>query len=477
MTQTLEMDMPEIISNVEKIQVPENAKKIYTKMPYIPREIQREIHRIIDGYRFSVLVAHRRFGKTIVAINQLIRRACKDQLKDGIYAYVAPYRNQAKTIAWSYLKKYTAPIMNRVINEQELSITIPGNITLRIFGADNPDALRGMYFDGVVLDEVAQMKREVWTEIIRPALADRNGWALFIGTPKGANLFHELYIQAQNDTTESWVALLYRVTDTNVLPDAEVEKIKGEMGENAFRQEFMCDFSAASEDMLISIEEATAATKKSYAPNEYLSTPMVFGVDVARFGNDRSVIFMRRGLVAEYPVIMAKQDNIQVSSKIISLYHQFKPMYIFVDAGQGQGVIDMLRQHLNCVIEVPFGGSALDSARFINRRSEMWFSLREWIRKGGKIPNIAELITEVSAPFYSYNTAGKIQLEGKESIKERIGVSPDLADALALTLAMEALPEVGGRQQYAEYNRNIFNEYDNNERQEYADGIQHSLLG
>ena len=99
----------------------------------------------------------------------------------------------AKAIAWSYLKHYTSPIPYCKINEGELSIILPNRATIRIFGADNPDALRGLYFDGVVMDEVAQMKPEVWGEIIRPALADRKGWAVFIGTPKGINLFSQMY--------------------------------------------------------------------------------------------------------------------------------------------------------------------------------------------------------------------------------------------------------------------------------------------
>lgn len=463
--------------SVQKIPVPEQAREIRTDWVYKRRPIQKEIHALLDNHRFPVLVAHRRFGKTVLAVNQLILRSARDQIESGMYAYVAPYRNQAKAIAWEYLKRYTAPIMNRKINEQELSITLPGNITTRIFGADNPDALRGLYFDGIVLDEVAQMRREVWTEIIRPALADRNGWALFIGTPKGANLFHELYIHALKDTSGEWTALMYKVTDTDVLPQSEIDQIRREMGENAFRQEFLCDFSASSEDVLITIDEAVAATQRVYMPNDYLSMPNVFGVDVGRFGNDRSVVFERRGLVARKPWVLAKADNVQVAEKIISLYYEHRPERIFVDAGQGQGVIDILHRTLNCVIEVPFASSALDNTKFLNRRAEMWYTMREWIRHGGQIPDIPELVTEISAPLYMFNQSGKIQLEEKKLIKERIGKSPDLADALALTFAAPVLPNTGHRQEYADTRLNPFEEYEHaGRRQEYADGILPSLF-
>lgn len=461
---------------VEKIVVPTGVKEIVTPWIYKRRPVQKEIHAILDAHRFSVLVAHRRFGKTIISVNQLILRTAKDQIANGAYAYIAPYRNQAKNIAWAYLKRYTQPIEGRKVNEQELSVTLPGNITIRIFGADNPDALRGLYFDGVVLDEVAQMRREVWTEIIRPALADRLGWALFIGTPKGANLFHELYIQAQKETSGEWVALMYRVTDTDALDPKEVEQIKGEMGENAFKQEFLCDFSASSDDVLITIDEVVAATKRVYMPNDYLSMPNVLGVDVGRFGDDNSVILERRGLVASMPIILTKADNVTVADRIMTVYYRTRPKFIFVDAGQGQGVIDILHRRLNCVIEVPFGGSAMDSAKFLNRRAEMWFRMREWIRAGGQIPNIAQLVTELSAPLYEFTSNGKIQLEEKKKIKERIGKSPDLADALALTFAEDVMPEVGQRQMYADVSQNPFENYDRIGTQMYADNAVPDLF-
>jgi len=222
--------------------------------------------------------------------------------------------------------------------------------------------------------------------------------------------------------------------------------------------------------------------------------PLVFGVDVARFGGDKSVVFPRRGLVAQAPIILSGQDNVEAADRIVSLYHEYMPHSIFVDAGQGQGVIDILKRNLRCVYEIPFGGQALDPAKFINRRSEMWFLMREWIRSGGKIPDTPELVSELSAPVYSFNATGKIQLEKKESIKERIGRSPDLADALALTFAVPVMPDVGDRQEYAitqRYalgarslfgNHNDYNNDDNDDdygspsRQKYADGVDRSLF-
>ena len=136
-----------------------------------------------------MIVAHRRAGKTVGMIVHLILQAHKSKLKRPRFAYIAPFYRQAKTIAWDYLKHYGRMVPALRISESELWVEFANQARVRLFGADNPDALRGQYFDGAVLDEVAQMRPAVWGEIVRPALADRRGWAVFIGTPKGQNLF------------------------------------------------------------------------------------------------------------------------------------------------------------------------------------------------------------------------------------------------------------------------------------------------
>ena len=405
-------------------------------IPYKPRD--PSVHVRLESARFSVMVAHRRYGKTVLSVNHVIKQAVKCPRRDGRYGYVAPYRNQAKAVAWDYLKHYTSPIPGRIVNESELSVTLPNGAIIRIFGADNPDALRGLYFDGVILDEVAQMRPEVWGEIIQPALADRGGWALFIGTPKGINLFSELYYRAmerQQAGDTAWCAMSFPVTETTSLPADEVERLRQELSENAWRQEMMCDFSASSDDVLISLSLVSEAMRKTYQPHEYNRAPVVLGVDVARFGDDSSVIFRRQGLVGFTPVILRGLDNMSLADVVAAAIVEHRPDAVFIDSGQGQGVIDRLRQLGHKIMEVPFGGRALRHDRFVNRRSEMWYSVREWLEAGGALPPDECLKAELSAPTYCYDSAGKIKLEPKDKIKERLLRSPDVADALALTLA------------------------------------------
>src|SRR5262245_57420872 len=141
--------------------------------------------------RFAVLVAHRRAGKTVATIQDKIKRAVISPLPHGRYAYVAPFLAQAKEVAWEYLKRFAEPVIVD-LSEAELWIEVIGGARIRIHGADNPDRLRGTYLDGVVLDEYADMRPSVWGEVIRPMLADRQGWATFIGTPMGHNAFYEV---------------------------------------------------------------------------------------------------------------------------------------------------------------------------------------------------------------------------------------------------------------------------------------------
>lgn len=426
-------------------------------IPYRPRFPQDEIHKQLETHRFCVLVAHRRLGKTVLSVNHLIKRAITDRKERGMYAYLAPFRNQAEQIAWGYLKHYTSQIPAISINEQKLSILLPNGATIRIFGADNPDALRGMYFDGVVIDEVAQIKPTLWGEVIRPALADRKGWAAFIGTPKGINLFSQLYDQALNLMSKGdpdWIAMLYSVEQTHVIDEKELGALKVEMSENEYRQEFLCDFSAAQDNGLIPIDDIRAAANKFYRESEYMGAPLIYGIDVARFGSDASVIFKRRGLVAFEPIVIRKFDNMALADRIAVEMAKEKPEAVFIDSGAGQGVIDRLRQMRFDVVEVPFGAQAIDKEQFANRRMEMWWHMAQWIKQGGAIPPDPVLQGDLGAPTYGYTPKGPKILEAKDKLKERIGRSPDLADALALTFAAPVAPKLSRSMERAIYGAN-----------------------
>jgi phage terminase large subunit len=192
--------------------------------------------------RWFIGVAHRRAGKTVSAINELVMGALKCRLPNPRFAYVAPQLNQAKDIAWTYLKEYTA-FLNPKVNESELWVELPGGARIRIYGADNPDRLRGIYLDGVVPDEFGDMDPTMWTQVLRPALSDRKGWAAFIGTPKGKNTFHRLWQEAQDDP--DWTRLMLKASETGLLDAKELADAAKMMSADEFAQEYECSFDAA----------------------------------------------------------------------------------------------------------------------------------------------------------------------------------------------------------------------------------------
>jgi len=409
---------------------------------YEPRQWQREVHE--GCKRFSVLALHRRAGKTKLGVMQLVDQALRFAGPQGLFFYVAPELKQAKAIAWRELQATIDGLIRTAavdVREGDLSVTFKNGAQIRLYGADNPDAMRGVRLDGVVLDEVAQMKPEVWHEIVQPALADRLGWALFIGTPKGLNLFSELYFRATDRMVESdpdWYAARYTVEDTEALRPAEVERLRRDMDETAWAREMLCDFMASGEDQLISLADAEASSKRLYTGREatIASAPVVLGVDPARFGDDRSVIVRRQGLAMFEPVVLRNVDNMTLAARVASEIDRYEPAAVFIDSGGGAGVIDRLRQLGHDIIEVPFGGKPLHQ-QYKNRRTEMWCEMSSWMKSGGSIPNILALKKELATPTYSYDSAGRKVLESKDQIKKRLdgAGSPDIADALALTLA------------------------------------------
>ena len=226
------------------------------EIPYKPREHQLKVHELLDGKRFAVVVAHRRFGKTVAALNHLIREAVLNEKETPRYAYIAPTYGQAKRVAWDYLVKYTTPL-GGTNNISELRVDFWGR-RIQLYGSDNPDSLRGQFFDGVIIDEVGDQNPKIWTDIVRPALTDRKGWCLFIGTPKGHNHFKELRDRAEKE--EGWGLLEFKASETGVVDETELKAAKNEMGEDKYRQEFECSFDAAVEgsyygQMLNELEE------------------------------------------------------------------------------------------------------------------------------------------------------------------------------------------------------------------------------
>ena len=210
-------------------------------MRYVARPAFVSFHERRD--RWSCIVAHRRAGKTVACVADLVLGALQTSKPNARYAYIAPLYVQAKDVAWAYVRQFAGSVPGVSFNEAELRADLPNGSRIRLYGADNYDRLRGLYLDGVVLDEYADMPPAAWGEVIRPALADRQGWAVFIGTPKGRNAFFDVYERAKIEP--DWFALMLRASETNLLPESELAAARAEMTPEQYAQEFECSFEAA----------------------------------------------------------------------------------------------------------------------------------------------------------------------------------------------------------------------------------------
>jgi len=212
-------------------------------IPYKPRALQKILHGQIDKHRFSVIVLHRRAGKTVMAINHMLKAALTNKYLNPRYAFISPYRLQGKATAWDYIKQFAGKIPGTKFNESELRCDLANGARITILGAENDQAIRGISLDGCVFDETQSIKPTIFPEVIRPALADRKGWCIFIGTPKGRNNFYQLYQSAIKNP--KWYACTYKASETQILDDEELQAAKDVMSKDLYEQEFECSFQAA----------------------------------------------------------------------------------------------------------------------------------------------------------------------------------------------------------------------------------------
>jgi hypothetical protein len=259
-------------------------------LDYEPRSQQQHLHDSLDKHRFAVLNCHRRFGKTVCILNHLIRAALNHPLPNPRFAYIAPTYKQAKNVAWDYLKQFAGKISNTRFNETELRCDLPNGARITLLSSENPDSLRGIFLDGVCIDEAAQINPKLWNEIIRPALSDRKGFAYFIGTPNGMNnFFYDIYQFALKDP--EWLTYTAPVSVTKIIDEKELQAAKEQMGDSKYKQEFECDWIANIEGsiygpIIADLEKQNRLTKVEYDPALLVNTAWDLG-----HADNTSIIF------------------------------------------------------------------------------------------------------------------------------------------------------------------------------------------
>lgn len=259
--------------------------------------------------RWAVLVVHRRGGKTVAVINDLIKRAIECTKQSPRFAYLAPTYAQAKDVAWMYLKRFVANIPGVVIAEAELHVTLPGDRRIRLYGAENYERLRGIYLDGCVVDESADMAPQAWHEVLRPALSDRQGWCVWIGTPKGRDSFWKLWRDAQDDP--NYYSMLLPASESDLLPADELASAKKSMPRSVYEQEFECSFDAPTPGAIYAAEvtKARASRRISDSILHFEGAPVYTAFDIGISLNTKCWLFQVIGSSVNYLECLTGSDE------------------------------------------------------------------------------------------------------------------------------------------------------------------------
>ena len=262
-------------------------------IPYTPRKQQAYIHEQLDKFRYSLLCMHRRWGKTVCCINHLIKSAMTSKNHAPRFAYIAPTYSQAKKIAFDYLKFYTKAIPGTKYNETELRADFLNGSRIMLLSSENPDSIRGIYLDGCIIDETAQINPQLISEVITPALSDRKGFMVLCGTPKGmANLFYDYYQKAQSDP--KWFLHVAKVSDTGIIDKEELASALAVMGSQKYSQEFECSFignvvGSIFGDIIASLEDKKQITRVPVNPAYPVNTAWDLG-----YNDKTAIIFFQQ---------------------------------------------------------------------------------------------------------------------------------------------------------------------------------------
>lgn len=404
---------------------------------YVARGAQREVHIAAGSKRFCIVVAHRRLGKSVLARMELIHRALSKSKFEG--AYIAPFLSQARRVFWGPLKEVCLKIPGTTCRETEMLVEFPNGSTIRCLGADSADGIRGLGLDYACLDEFADFDPTVLPMVIMPTLAGRDGGLLIIGTPKNTDALSSMYTAKLND--RMWACFKFSAEDTGVISKEELAIMRSSMTDNQYQLEMCCNFNAGAPGQLFSGDMVDAAMALDYPAESYKDSARIMACDIARQGDDRSVICRRQG-IQTWDLDSWQSDDLMVTArKIKAAYDAYKPDALFIDGGGiGAGVVDALRDMDVQVLEVQFGSKASDP-RFLNLRAEMYLSAYHYLRRGGRLPFDNELKQELTSPLHFTNDRGQTQLESKQDIKKRGMRSPDKADAFAMTFAMPVHPQ------------------------------------
>lgn len=363
----------------------------------------------------------------------------EDNLKDGLWSELKLWQNESKLL----LELFQWAAMRIVCKERpETWFASARTWAKDADKTQQANSLAGIHADNVlfVLDEVSEYPDGVVAAAEGGLTSGPNCKIIVAGNPTRTS--GPLYRICTKDRKLWWVIEITGDPDDPMrAPRIDVvwarQQIEQWGRDSAFVMvNVLGQFPPGQSDALMGADLVNAAARRVITPAQIEGQPKILGVDCARFGDDRSVLFPRQGLVSFVPRIYRELTAMELCGQVIRYDETWAPDAIFIDgSGLGAPIVDRLRElGRDHVFAVEFGSKPLRRG-YLNRRAEMWVEVREWLRKGGAIPDDPDLIAELTTPTYGYDSTGRIKLESKDDLKKRGVNSPDKADALALTFA------------------------------------------
>lgn len=379
---------------------------------------QLEILRDFDNLtsRFMLVNWHRRARKTTLAINLLIRECCK--YANRRYVYVTSTYTAAKNIVWRdpwMLKRYLPMEIVSKVNESEMYVEFKNGSILSLHGGDNPDSLRGINAFGVVMDEAPLCKRELWEEILRPIIAqDITRWAMFIFTPSGRNWIYEYWVRAK--ATKEWKTYQLSASQSNIISIDELEKIKKEIPQRVFAQEFENQFTDSATSVFKNVHECVSGTLES--PRSGLT--YVTGIDLAKTVDFTvlTTICRETRQVVDWQRFNQLEWTLQ-KMKIVETVKKFRSLCVVDSTGIGDPITeDLTRQGISVM---PFKITSQTKKDLIER---LIISIEQRLVT---FPDIIELTEELNAFTYDVTTFGNIRYTAPEGLHDDCVISLALA--------------------------------------------------
>lgn len=427
---------------------------------------QYDFLRLFDSnqMKFFMLKWARRHGKSTMTFNILIRECLK--YENRRYAFIFTTYKAAKNIItkdpdmMSMLPKQDYPGQIWSINHSDLTIKFVNGSVLQLYGADKPDSLRGFNAYGCAIDEWSQHRSDkIWTEIVNPVLTNNGGWCIFIYTPCGINHASEMYNKIlSQEMGQEWYCSMVTAEKSGLITKEELEKARLRMGDLLYRQEFLCE-DLADDDLVIIPQRIVNSLGQVNKAKKYLKR--CIAIDPALTGDECMCYFMVNSeVMAEKSV--GHRDTTVITANIIQFANKCGVKNIVIDSiGIGKGPCDQLKRAGFKVIEFVASEKAEDKNRFLNLKAEAWFNCRQQMEMGNLPPVVdMELKKQLSAVRYEYSGVNqRIKCEPKVVTKQRLGRSPDRADAYIMGVwAYKKLPDENQYKYMSNLDRMRFND-------------------